>query len=458
MARPIAHPIARPIALGIDVGTSGIRAIGIDTAGAVCLSRRVDLPGTQRSTRADGTIAEQTPDDWWRGLDDLLCAAGRDGQLADVRCVAFASTSGTLLAGDGDGKPLSPALMYDDGRGQSGTAAEQVRRWQPPAHLNTSALQRWLWLRDHLAKRCPDALPWLQADWLLHRLTGRRVGDENNALKFGYDPVAHDWPEALVEQLPPGILPPVVSPGTAIGPIRRELLSRWGLPEDAQACAGTTDSVAAVWASDARETGDAVTSLGSTLALKLVSDRPVFDNASGVYSHCFAGRYLISGASNSGGQALRQCFSDEELAGLSDRIDPEFDPKIELGLDYWPLPGPGERFPINDPAFPPRMTPQPADRALFLSALLHGIARIERAGYARFAQLGTPAPTRVFSSGGGAKNPAWRRIRARILGLPILDGGSPEPALGAARLALNAWPQQTATNTETNISRGTPTP
>jgi len=437
----IARPIAKPMALGIDIGTSGIRLIGVDRTGAPCLNARIDLPGTRHDRGPDGSVAEQQPEDWWLGLDALLTRAGQNGALADVRHIALAATSGTLLAGDTDGQPLSPALMYDDGRGQSGAPLERIRSWALPAHLNTSALGRWLGLHDRLDD--PSALPWLQSDWLLHRLTGRRISDANNALKFGYDPVARQWPPALVKALDEGMLTPVVLPGTIIDPVQPEWRARWGLPEDAVACAGTTDSVAAVWASDARAPGDAVTSLGSTLALKLVSDKPVFDQGSGVYSHVFGDRYLVSGASNSGGQALRQFFDDRTLVELSSRIDPDYDPKIELGLDYWPLCGVGERFPINDPDFAPRMTPRPDDPALFLSALLHGIARIEQAGYARFVELGGPELRQVFTSGGGAKNLVWRQIRERMLGVPVTvdhEGGSPDPALGAARLALQTVP------------------
>ncbi len=437
----VARAFAKPVALGIDIGTSGIRLIGVDRTGAPCLNARIDLPGTRHDRNPDGSVAEQQPEDWWQGLDALLTETGQNGALADVRHIALAATSGTLLAGDAEGQPLSPALMYDDGRGQSGAPLERIRSWALPAHLNTSALCRWLWLRDQLDD--PSALPWLQSDWLLHRLTGRRVSDANNALKFGYDPVARQWPPTLVKTLDERILPPVVLPGTIIGPIRSVWRTRWGLPEDAAACAGTTDSVAAVWASDARAPGDAVTSLGSTLALKLVSDNPVFDQASGVYSHVFGDRYLVSGASNSGGQVLRQFFDDRTLAELSSRIDPDYDPKIELGLDYWPLCGIGERFPINNPDFAPRMTPRPDDPALFLSALLHGIARIEQRGYDRFVELGGPELRQVFTSGGGAKNPVWRQIRERLLDVPVTvdhDGGSPDPALGAARLARQATP------------------
>lgn len=76
---------------------------------------------------------------------------------------------------------------------------------------------------------------------------------------------------------------------------------------------------------------------------------------------------------------LRQLFSDEELRTLSARIDP----RVPSPLDYYPLPAPGERFPVNDPTLAPLLTPRPADDAEFLHGVLEGIARIEAEAYAK---------------------------------------------------------------------------
>jgi hypothetical protein len=72
--------------------------------------------------------------------------------------------------------------------------------------------------------------------------------------------------------------------------------------------------------------------------------------------------WLVGGASNSGGAVLRQLFSDQQLTDLSAGIDPS----VASPLDYYPLPAPGERFPVNDPQLQPRLEPRPADDALFL--------------------------------------------------------------------------------------------
>lgn len=94
-----------------------------------------------------------------------------------------------------------------------------------------------------------------------------------------------------------------------------------------------------------------MTSLGSTMAIKLVSEARVDDARFGVYSHRLDDTWLVGGASNTGGAVLRQLFTDGELAALSRHIDPA----VASPLDYYPLPRKGERFPISDPDMEPRL-------------------------------------------------------------------------------------------------------
>jgi len=93
-----------------------------------------------------------------------------------------------------------------------------------------------------------------------------------------------------------------------------------------------------------------VTSLGSTLAIKLLSRTRVEDARFGVYSHRLDDKWLVGGASNTGGAVLRQLFTDEQLEKLSEQINPE----VPSSLDYYPLPAVGERFPVADPNMMPR--------------------------------------------------------------------------------------------------------
>ena len=271
-----------------------------------------------------------------------------------------------------------------------------------------------------------------QAAWLAAQLTGvLGVTDYHNALKLGCDMATLAYPSwmATLDVVP--LLPRVVAPGTPLGAVQSTLALRLGLPANVQVRAGTTDSIAAFMAAGVSRPGQAVTSLGSTLVLKLLSDIRVERADFGVYSHRYGKRWLAGGASNSGGAVLRQFFDDATLMALSARIDPT----QASGLDYYPLPKNGERFPVNDPAMTPRMTPRPADDALFLHGLLEGIARIEARGYALLAELGANPLVEAFTAGGGAGNTTWQTLRQRLLGVPVRAAAHTEAAYGAALLA-----------------------
>ncbi|MCL7745054.1 FGGY-family carbohydrate kinase [Guyparkeria hydrothermalis] len=418
--------------LGIDVGTSGLRIAALGPDGDCLCLEKADWPVAPVET-----THEQDPSGWWQAFDALMQTLGADGRLREVRAIAFAGTSGTVLTVNEDGTPEGPALMYDDPRGQKQRVALRQLDIDPDAQID--ALARWRWLVE---ARGQHGRPVSQADWFVYRLAGKHVSDSNNALKWGFDPVAECWPTALTERFG-NALPSVQRAGTPIGPLHDDWCRRWSLPGEVQMAAGTTDSMAALWASGANNEGDGVTSLGSTLALKLISDQPVADAASGVYSHRFGERFAVSGASNTGGRALAAHFSADEIERLSRDIDPERPDT----LGYWPLAGRGERFPVVAPNMGPRLTPRPADPAAFLAGLLRGIARIEAIGYRRFAELGGSPLRRVLSSGGGAQNAVFRAIRARALGVPVTVAEHTEAAVGAARLAEHSLHDAPTTGT-----------
>jgi sugar (pentulose or hexulose) kinase len=343
------------------------------------------------------------------------------------------ATSATLLLALPDGKPLGPALMYDDTQARAEAAEIGARApLDSPARGAGSSLAKLL----HLGRRLPARGPRLalhQADWILGRLTGRfGVSDWNNCLKLGFDPARGVWPDWVTRLDLMGVaLPEVLAPGTQVGALTDAVLAATGLPPGSLAVAGTTDSTAAVMATGALTPGDAVTSLGSTLVLKVLGERPVNAPQFGVYSHRLGDLWLIGGASNSGGAVLRRFFDDGQLRRLSEGMDPD----RPSGLDYYPLPAPGERFPVNDPCLAPRLSPRPADDRAFLQGLFEGIARIEALGYERLRELGSPPLRRVLTVGGGAANPVWTRIRQRLLGVPVAAAAHQEAAYGAARLA-----------------------
>jgi sugar (pentulose or hexulose) kinase len=168
------------------------------------------------------------------------------------------------------------------------------------------------------------------------------------------------------------------------------------------------------------------------LVLKLLSQTRVEDGRYGVYSHRFGDRWLVGGASNTGGAVLRHFFTDAELIELSAQIPAE----LESSLDYYPLLTPGERFPINDPSLSPKLEPRPESSVEFLHGLLESMARIEARGYALLQRLGATPLKHVLTSGGGAANFAWTVIRSRQLGVPVRSADQTEAAYGTALLAM----------------------
>ncbi len=414
--------------IGIDVGTSACRTCAIDERATVLAEARTELPVPTRH----GACVEQDPAVWWLALAETLDTLSRQLDTAQLQRVALDATSATLLLCDSQGQPLTPALMYNDARAVK--EAQQIRDIAPPegaALSASSGLAKLLYLRGTLARGDWRALH--QADWLAGKLTGQfGISDENNALKLGYDPLTRTWPDWLAQlQLGPRHLPEVVAPGTVIGRIDAGLASRWGWPPELQVVAGTTDSTAGFLATGAATAGQAVTALGSTLVLKVLSETPVFAARYGVYSHRLGERWLVGGASNAGGSVLRQFFTPQEIDAHSRLMRPQ----SPTGLDYYPLPAPGERFPVCDPALQPRLTPRPASDVEFLQGILEGLARIEQRGYQRLADLGAPYPERVITVGGGAGNQPWATIRERMLGVPVTAARHQEAAYGAALLA-----------------------
>lgn len=123
-------------------------------------------------------------------------------------------------------------------------------------------------------------------------------------------------------------------PGQAVGAVTGDASSWLGIPEGCLVHAGTTDSIAAFVAAGVSEVGEAVTSLGSTLAVKLLSEEPVEDAAFGVYSHRLGDAWLVGGASNVGGAVVSRIF----VTGRARRVGALADPRTGLKADQALLP------------------------------------------------------------------------------------------------------------------------
>jgi len=411
----------RELFLGIDIGTSGVRALVIDSSGAVC--------GQGKAAMADFGPNHRAPNVWWQASRSAVDAALAQVDPRQIRAISVDGTSGTMLAVNDNLDPLGDGVMYNDAC-RDIQLIERIGGVAPEtsaARGASSALARAVALCE-----LQPAFILHQADWIAAHFSGRRVSDENNALKTGYDLEACAWPSWIRDAgLNLSLLPDVVAPGTAIGPVSKDAIEAFGLTPEAQVVAGTTDGCASFVATGADQPGEGVTALGTTMTIKILSDQPISAPEYGIYSHRILGQWLAGGASNTGGRVLLKYFAADTIAQLSQSIDPERDSPF----DYYPLAEPGERFPIADPGLAPRLEPRPKEDAAFLHGLFDGIARIEALAYTRLKELGAPALASVRTLGGGAQNTPWTSMRARRLGVQMHVPASAEAAYGSALLA-----------------------
>ncbi len=415
------------LSLGIDVGTSGIRTAVVDSAGQVVSMTRADhLP--QDDTRIEAQH-------WWTAVQTCIerqTAALRNlnHDPRDITGIAVDGTSGTMVLTDADIRPVTRALMYNSKDFE--TEAALIAEHAPTSHITRgsgSALGRAMrLLSEDTDNRARHLLH--QADFIAAKLMGRGGhSDHNNALKTGYDPEKESWPDWIDHVFPAELLPDPAPVGTAFGKVHPKIAAALGLSSDTQVHAGTTDSIAAFLAASPLEAGNAVTSIGSTLAVKLLSHKRIDDPDIGLYAHRLGNMWLIGGASNTGGAVLAHFFSVENL----ERLSAEIDTGAPTGLGYYPLIKPGERFPINDPNLPPRLSPRPADDAIFLQGLFEGIASIEARCYQEIETRGGDYPRKIYSAGGAAPNSALLQIRKSKLRSRVVFSETTEAAVGAAR-------------------------
>lgn len=381
--------------LGLDFGTSGARAAIIDVTEQVVWSAQTTY------TEAQSALS------WREALFCLLEQIPPTLRTA-VHGIVIDGTSGTVLLTNDDFQPASPVLMYN--HALAGQPAAKL------AYLVQNATHPRYFMH--------------QVDYLNAQLTGSGgISDYHNALKSGYDVHNMAWQGDINTYAK--LLPTIVAPGMPIARLQRSIARHFNLNANCMVHAGTTDSIAAFIASGANQAGMAVTSLGSTLVLKLLSNKYISSPKYGVYSHKYGDLWLVGGASNTGGAVLRQFFTDAELVKYSAQI-----PVTQSSpYDYYPLPSVGERFPIADPALIPRLTPRPDNNIAFLHGLLAGMARIEQQGYAKLVELGANPVTQIFSAGGGSKNPQWQALRENYLAVPVDTAMHSDAAIGSALLA-----------------------
>lgn len=423
--------------IGIDLGTSGCRACLIDINENVLQEARVEIP----APIVQNQNVEQDPNLWWQAVKEVLLALSKHPLFQNLCAISVDATSSTLLVTDENYHPIAPALMYNDARATD--EAKLIESLAPETASAvfgaSSSLSKLLWL----LRKFPESKKALhQADYILGKLSGHYVSDFNNCLKAGYDPESQTWPEWISSlSIPDHMLPEVFAPGTSIGNLTTENQKRLGINTPVQIVTGTTDSIAGFLATGASHIGDAVTSLGSTLVIKMLSTVPINSAKEGIYSHRINDAWLVGGASNAGGSVLRKEFDDACLQQLSEQLSFS----QPTGLNYYPLLKTGERFPENNPNKQACLTPRPKEDTNFLQAILESLTAIEKKGYDVLIKKGAHKPKRVFTVGGGSKNKKWMQYRAKQLDSEVIIPEHTEACYGSALLAKQGFIKTTNT-------------
>ena len=410
------------LCVGIDFGTSGARLVVIDESESICFENAIAFSSVESATQ---------PSVWHRALFELIESIPA-GLKPSIHRVGIDGTSSTLLLCDSGGEPLAPPKMYND-RGLP-QVLEHLSLIAPPEHIVlslSSSLCKYLsWEKTPQFSQAGYLLH--QADWLAAQLHGNLgLSDYHNCLKLGFAPDTLAYPDWFDKLLDVSKLPQPIEPGLAAGKILTAIAHKLGLPANTEIVAGTTDSIAAFIASGADQIGDAVTSLGSTIALKLLSANRIESSTFGVYSHWFGQLWLVGGASNAGGAVLKHLFSASELEQYSQEID--WSKSVEE--TYYPLLQKGERFPINNPDLEPSLAPKPDCSVQYLQGILASLTRIEKEGYDKLISLGADTVRRIYTAGGGTRNVPWMTWRQTQFEIPVLISKQTEAAFGTAKLA-----------------------
>lgn len=403
------------VTVGIDIGTTSVKAVAADTDGTVLARARV--PHEVR-TPSEGAF-EHDIDRAWRA--NVLAALG---QVAAGRTVAAVNVSAmvpSLGAVTAAGTAAGPGLLYGDHRGER--EGHDVSQAGDSGEL--LAFLAWE------AANTPDAAGFWPAQAVAnHALCGRGAIDSVTAMTayplFDF----HGWDPALAAAAgtTPEALPDIVSGVESAGQVSADLAGAGALVGG-----GTIDAFAEQLVAGADQSGDVLVLCGTTLITWGVLDD--WQEVPGLWTipHTAAGKSMIGGPSNAGGlfldRARRWLGGETAASGLLD-VDPG---DLPVWLPYVR----GERTPLHR---------RDLRASLHGAALHHGPAHVLRAAYeaAGFVvrhhiDLGRAAglePSRIVATGGGTQVEAWMRALADCTGLPVEVAAVPEgAALGSAFIA-----------------------
>ena len=434
--------------LGLDVGTSGVKAVVIDGVDRVLAEASAPLA----VSRPRPLWSEQWPDAWWEAtasaLDQLVAA--RPVGLSDIAAVGLSGQMlGVALLDEAD-RALRPALLWSDGRARAECAEIEAKVPGFAERVGCRAMPgfpapklRWL------ARHEPETLErarriLLPKDHVRLRLTGEAASDRaDSSATLLMDTAAGAWDPALVAVagIRPELLPRLVEPDEVCGEVRPEWAARWGLPLRTPVVGGAGDNLCGALGAGVRATGDGCLGIGTSGVYGLANDRflPALGGGMHTHRHAVRGLFAQHGCVLSAGAALAwiagvvgaadigALLAEVEVADIPVAATPVFTPYLA-----------GERTPHDDPTLAAAFSglTLATTRLHLVQAVLEGVALAFGDCHRALAATGASV-ARLSLVGGGARSRLWARLIASAIDLPLRrpESGAVGPALGAARLA-----------------------
>jgi xylulokinase len=434
--------------LGIDIGTSGVKAILMDEAGVVVDTAHAPLS----VSRPHDLWSEQDPADWWAATNSAVS----DLDLAKRHAVKAIGLSGqmhgaTLLGANG--QALRPAILWNDGRSAAQCASleanvaglGQITGNRAMPGFTAPKLQ---WVRDNE----PDIFAQVKTvllpkDYVRLRMTGEMASDmSDSAGTLWMDVGKRDWSDTMLEAtgLNRSHMPKLFEGSEVTGDLRADVAEAWGLGIGrggrVPVVAGGGDNAAGAVGVGVVRPGDAFLSLGTSGVLFLANGGYTPNPAGGVHSFCHAlpGRWhqmsVILSAASCIDWAVKLTGMADAAAMFAAIEARNATAASEIFLPYLS----GERTPHNDPNAKGVLfgLTHESDAAAIGQAVLEGVAFAFRDGMDALTDSGAHIDG-ITVIGGGARSHYWGKILASALGRPLVyrDGGEVGPAYGAARLA-----------------------
>lgn len=430
--------------LGIDLGTSGVKAILLSEEGEVIASHGEPL----QVNRPHPLWSEQDPASWWRATDAAVLALGQKHSLSNVRAVGLTGQmhGATLL--DKQQNILRPAILWNDGR--SAQECRELEASVPNSRQITGNLMmpgftapKLKWVAKHepgvFAQIDKVLLP---KDYLRWKMSGVFASDMSDAAgTMWLDVGLRDWSDELLAAtgLNRSHMPTLFEGSQITGELLASIAQRWHMPV-VPVVAGGGDNAAGAVGVGLYRSGQAMLSLGTSGVYFAVSDGFLSNPESAVHSFCHAlpNTWHLMSVMLSAASCLDWVAKLTGLSSVAELLK-EVESSAPAEAPLWFLPYlSGERTPHNNPEAKGAFwgLTHEHQRADLCRAVLEGVGFALADGMDVLHATGLK-PQRITLIGGGARSAYWRQMLADISGqtLEYRTGGDVGPALGAARLA-----------------------